>query len=57
MADDADLDQLVGELNQSSKPARAEQSPPLQTPRLEEWLEILTARGGSDLYLVAGLPP
>ena len=27
------------------------------TPQLDEWLRLLRAEGGSDLYLVAGLPP
>ena len=51
MDDDRSLDRLVSELNssvarQSNRPAP-----------LADWLEMLRAQGGSDLYLVAGLPP
>src|SRR5262245_37105551 len=45
------LDRLVSELNASSAAA------PRHAPRLEEWLTTLRGHGGSDLYLVAGLPP
>src|SRR5713226_7449014 len=50
MGDAPDLDRLVVELNRSNptrKPA---------TVRLEQWLSLLDGHGGSDLYLVAGLP-
>jgi twitching motility protein PilT len=43
------LDRLVIELNSSNLDR--------ETPRLEEWLFTLRGQGGSDLYLVAGLPP
>jgi twitching motility protein PilT len=45
------LDQLVHELDAAGATRRRD------TPRLEDWLEILTAEAGSDLYLVAGIPP
>jgi twitching motility protein PilT len=45
------LDRLVSELNSSGV------DPERRAPRLEEWLALLRTRGGSDLYLVAGLPP
>ncbi len=45
------LDRLVIELNSSGL------SRDRHAPRLEEWLVTLRGHGGSDLYLVAGLPP
>jgi twitching motility protein PilT len=51
MDDDRELDRLVTELN-AFAPARAR-----EVPRLEEWLALLRGQGGSDLYLVAGVPP
>src|SRR6185503_16709082 len=45
------LDRLVIELNSSSLGRDR------HVPRLEEWLVTLRNQGGSDLYLVAGLPP
>jgi twitching motility protein PilT len=45
------LDLLVSELNASGLPRER------RSGRLEEWLSILRIQGGSDLYLVAGLPP
>ena len=52
MRDDPDdLDRLVDELNAST----AER--PRATPQLEAWLFTLRDADGSDLYLVAGLPP
>ena len=45
------LDRLVSELNTSGLERDRDSA------RLEEWLNILRSRGGSDLYLVAGLPP
>ena len=52
MDDDApSLDRLVSELNSSA----IRHSP--RTAPLVEWLEMLRAESGSDLYLVAGLPP
>jgi len=43
------LDHLVSELNATESHAPAH--------RLEDWLSMLRMQGGSDLYLVAGLPP
>jgi len=43
------LDRLVSELNASEQRVSAR--------RLEDWLSMLRMQGGSDLYLVAGLPP
>jgi twitching motility protein PilT len=51
MHDDSELDKLVAELN-SSGPGRS-----IDLGRLEDWLSVLRARGASDLYLVAGVPP
>jgi len=53
MDDTPELDQLVGELN-SWRIGRGGQA---GASRLEEWFAILRSQGGSDLYLVAGLPP
>ena len=51
MDDTPQLDRLVSELNSSDlQGARDAQ-------RFEEWITILRAQGGSDLYLVAGAPP
>lgn len=51
MDDIRPLDDLVNELNATGV-ARAHDS-----ARLEDWLATLRAEGGSDLYLVAGIPP
>ena len=51
MPPDRDLDRLVNELNTAGTKGSPDAS------RLEEWLAILRARGGSDLYLVSGVPP
>jgi twitching motility protein PilT len=51
MDSEPELDRLVSELNASGDKRSRE------TPRLEDWLASLRAEGGSDLYLVAGLPP
>jgi twitching motility protein PilT len=51
MDDTPPLDRLVNALNASSLQREGYAS------RLEEWLDILRSQGGSDLYLVAGLPP
>ncbi|MEO8482835.1 MAG: PilT/PilU family type 4a pilus ATPase [Acidobacteriota bacterium] len=45
------LDDLVNELNATGV-ARAHDA-----ARLEDWLTTLRTEGGSDLYLVAGIPP
>ena len=45
-----ELDRLASELNAADVPARRD------VQRLDEWLAILSAQGGSDLYLVAGVP-
>jgi twitching motility protein PilT len=53
--DTDDLDRLIFELHSTAEslgPARAG-----DTARLERWLELLAARHGSDLLLVAGAPP
>jgi twitching motility protein PilT len=55
-----DIDRLVEALNESAAPAPrvdAAASARLPAPRLEAWLRTLVARGGSDLFLVAGAPP
>src|SRR5262245_24128332 len=50
--DDArSLDRLVSELNSSANQQIGRTTP------LADWLERLRAEAGSDLYLVAGLPP
>jgi len=49
--DDESLDSLVNELNSSAIRQRT------RTAALVQWLEQLRADAGSDLYLVAGLPP
>ncbi len=51
MDDPHDLDRLVDELNASARER------PQAPPRLEKWLRVLREQGGSDLYLVAGVPP
>lgn len=51
MDDTPQLDRLVNELNSSDLKR------PSDACRLEEWLTILRGQGGSDLYLVAGVPP
>ena len=51
MDDIRPLDDLVNELNATGI-ARAHES-----ARLQDWLATLRAEGGSDLYLVAGIPP
>src|SRR5437879_3560528 len=51
MDDTPRLDRLVSELNSSDLKG------PRDTPRFEEWITILRGQGGSDLYLVAGVPP
>ena len=49
-----DIDRLVEALNDTAvADARARHAP----SRLEAWLRTLVARGGSDLFLVAGAPP
>jgi twitching motility protein PilT len=51
MDDVPQLDQLVNELNASDlKESRAAQ-------QFEQWIAMLRGQGGSDLYLVAGVPP
>ncbi|MDE3154465.1 MAG: hypothetical protein KGN76_05145, partial [Acidobacteriota bacterium] len=47
-----DLDRLVSELNDWRPGSRS-----ADTGRLDRWLGELVERGGSDLFLVAGLPP
>ena len=51
-----DIDQLIAELHASGGASGG--GPALgDTSRLERWLRILAAAGGSDLLLVAGAPP
>src|SRR5580698_4509275 len=47
-----DLDRLADELTQDRETAL-----PADPAKLEGWLEIMAARGASDLLLVAGEPP
>ncbi len=47
-----DIDRLVDALNDTAASAPARRAP----SRLEGWLRTLVARGGSDLFLVAGAP-
>ncbi|HQZ39817.1 MAG TPA: PilT/PilU family type 4a pilus ATPase [Vicinamibacterales bacterium] len=49
--DERDLDRLVSELNASDLHAARD------VAKLQAWLAALRAAGGSDLYLVAGVPP
>jgi twitching motility protein PilT len=49
--DHQSLNRLVDELNTGQSQRNRVNS------RLEEWLALLRGQGGSDLYLVAGLPP
>jgi twitching motility protein PilT len=51
MEDAPNLDKLISELASSGGDR------PRHASRLADWLTILRGRGGSDLYLVAGLPP
>jgi Tfp pilus assembly ATPase PilU len=50
MDDTPQLDRLMDELNSAGL------NRPRHDSRLVEWLDILGRQGGSDLYLVAGLP-
>ena len=45
------IDRLVRELNASAR------RDPGDASRFEEWIVLLREQGGSDLYLVADLPP
>jgi twitching motility protein PilT len=51
-----DIDRLILELNATAdrEPAHV---PPESTTRIERWLRILAEKHGSDLLLVAGVPP
>jgi twitching motility protein PilT len=51
MNDTPHLDKLVSQLNSSGLDQQRRSS------RLADWLTILRGQGGSDLYLVAGVPP
>jgi twitching motility protein PilT len=58
MARDADeIDQLIAELHASAGSAPQQPAAVGDTKRLERWLSLLVAAGGSDLLLVAGAPP
>src|SRR4029450_7382011 len=50
MDDQPPLDQLVNELNSSDLEGRP------SAHRFEEWITVLRGKGGSDLYLIAGVP-
>ena len=54
MADKDDIDRLILELHSTSEAAPAQ---PGEATRLDRWLRVVASRGGSDLLLVAGLPP
>lgn len=49
MADSSELDRLAGARGSWPKAAASSE--------LHGWIEMLTERGGSDLFLVAGRPP
>jgi hypothetical protein len=49
-----DIDRLVEALNDTAATDALKQQAP---SRLQAWLRTLVARGGSDLFLVAGAPP
>jgi twitching motility protein PilT len=49
-----DIEHLIAELHASAGPPEASAG---DTGRIERWLRILAAAGGSDLLLVAGAPP
>jgi twitching motility protein PilT len=51
MDDLPELDRLVADLNRSGTGATHDRQ------RFEHWIAMLTAQAGSDLYLVAGVPP
>ena len=53
--DSEDIDQLIAELHASTGLPRG--AAVGDTARLEAWLRLLAAAGGSDLLLVAGAPP
>jgi len=55
MSDTDDIERLILELHSTVQPTP---SPVMgDSTRLERWLGVLAARGGSDLLLVAGAPP
>jgi len=54
MSDQDDIDRLILELHSTGEAAPPQ---PGDATRLERWLRILAARNGSDLLLVAGVPP
>jgi twitching motility protein PilT len=51
MDDIPEVDRLVRELNSSELSGQRDAN------RFDEWITILRGKGGSDLYLVAGVPP
>jgi twitching motility protein PilT len=55
MSDTDDIERLILELHSTAQPAPAPAKG--DVARLERWLEIVAARSGSDLLLVAGAPP
>jgi twitching motility protein PilT len=50
-----DIDRLVDALNETAMPMATDAA--TRPGPLEGWLRTLVARGGSDLFLVAGAPP
>jgi twitching motility protein PilT len=55
VSDADDIERLIHELHSSAQPTP---SPAMgDCVRLERWLQLLAARNGSDLLLVAGAPP
>jgi twitching motility protein PilT len=55
MGESDEIDRLILELHSSVQPSAA---PGVgDTGRLERWLQLVAARNGSDLLLVAGAPP
>lgn len=52
-----DLDQLVSELNRAVVPVRVAAAATAESARLEAWLTRVRQAQGSDLLLVAGVPP
>lgn len=54
MTDKDDIDRLILELHSTSE---ATPALPGDAARLDRWLRLVAGRGGSDLLLVAGVPP
>jgi twitching motility protein PilT len=56
MSDADDIERLILELHSSAPLSGAPARTPADSGRLDQWLETLATRGGSDLLLVAGAP-